>query len=278
MPGTPNVPFGRGMNREIELYVEACLTQMDAIVAATATGAAQMPPLGEADFGNLEAGKVADLIVLILSIPVREFHPSLPWSRSRMKPPRMLSGASTPGVLDSPAGDATMQINLNAIKTKAQALLTKAQALLTPPNFLGATTIALLVIINWDVLLLRYRQFVEWAPWVPPAVAQAYSILISAVVVVALHSTISFLLELVYFGPLKRLNKLEKQAHEKLSRHDGRFFCQSMVLGILTENMTADQRRDLDEFADIVNGRPDGPMKEGALDVLIQLSNLADTE
>ena len=62
--GTPNVPFGWGVHHEMELYVEAGLTPMDAIVAATATGAAQMPPLGEADFGTLEAGKVADLVVL----------------------------------------------------------------------------------------------------------------------------------------------------------------------------------------------------------------------
>ena len=62
--GTPNVPFGWGMHHEMELYVEAGLTPMDAIVAATATGAAQMPPVGEADFGTLEAGKAADLIVL----------------------------------------------------------------------------------------------------------------------------------------------------------------------------------------------------------------------
>jgi imidazolonepropionase-like amidohydrolase len=62
--GTPNVPFGWGMHHEMELYVEAGLTPMDAIVAATATGAAQMPPVGEADYGTLEAGKAADLIVL----------------------------------------------------------------------------------------------------------------------------------------------------------------------------------------------------------------------
>ena len=62
--GTPNVPFGWGMHHEMELYVEAGLTPMDAIVAATATGAAQMPPAGEAGFGTLEAGKVADLVVL----------------------------------------------------------------------------------------------------------------------------------------------------------------------------------------------------------------------
>ena len=62
--GTPNVPFGWGMHHEMELYVEAGLTPMDAIVAATATGAGQMPPVGEADFGTLEAGQVADLVVL----------------------------------------------------------------------------------------------------------------------------------------------------------------------------------------------------------------------
>ncbi len=62
--GTPNVPFGWGMHHELELYVEAGLTPMDALVAATATGAARMPPVGEADFGTLEAGKTADLIVL----------------------------------------------------------------------------------------------------------------------------------------------------------------------------------------------------------------------
>ena len=62
--GTPNVPFGWGMHHEMEMYVEAGLTPMQAIVAATATGAAQLPPVGEADFGTLEAGKVADLVVL----------------------------------------------------------------------------------------------------------------------------------------------------------------------------------------------------------------------
>ena len=62
--GTPNVPFGWGIHHEMELYVEAGLTPMQAIVAATATGAGQMPPVGEADFGTLEADKVADLVVL----------------------------------------------------------------------------------------------------------------------------------------------------------------------------------------------------------------------
>ena len=62
--GTPNVPFGWGMHHELELYVEAGLSPMDALLAATAVGAARMPPVGEADFGTLEAGKAADLIVL----------------------------------------------------------------------------------------------------------------------------------------------------------------------------------------------------------------------
>ena len=48
----------------MELYVEAGLTPMDAIVAATATGAGQLPPLGQAEFGTLEAGQIADLVVL----------------------------------------------------------------------------------------------------------------------------------------------------------------------------------------------------------------------
>lgn len=62
--GTANVPFGWGMHHEMEMYVEAGLTPMQVIVAATATGARQMPPVGEADFGTLQAGQVADLVVL----------------------------------------------------------------------------------------------------------------------------------------------------------------------------------------------------------------------
>ena len=62
--GTANVPYGWGMHHEMALYVEAGLTPMQAIVAATSTGAGQMPPVGEADFGTLRAGMVADLVVL----------------------------------------------------------------------------------------------------------------------------------------------------------------------------------------------------------------------
>ena len=62
--GTGNVPMGWGTHHELELYVEAGLTPMQALVAATATGAGAMPPVGSADFGTLEAGKIADLVVL----------------------------------------------------------------------------------------------------------------------------------------------------------------------------------------------------------------------
>jgi hypothetical protein len=47
-----------------------------------------------------------------------------------------------------------MRIDLKAIKSKAAALVTL-------PNILGATSVTLLVIINWEVLVLRYREFVE---------------------------------------------------------------------------------------------------------------------
>ena len=153
-----------------------------------------------------------------------------------------------------------------------RSIATKIPALLTPSNILGTITIALLVTINWDVLVLRYRQFVDWAPWVPPAVAQAYSILISVVLAVVLHRTIGFLLELVYFGPLKRLNKLEKHAHEKISKLSGQSFCQNMVLSILAANLTETQIQDLDELSELVNEKEDGPMKEGALQVLQNLA------
>ena len=62
--GTANVPMGWGTHHEMELYVEAGLTPMEAIVAGTATSAGVTPPVGEAEFGTLEAGKIADLVVL----------------------------------------------------------------------------------------------------------------------------------------------------------------------------------------------------------------------
>ncbi len=62
--GTPNVPMGWGTHHELELYVEAGLTPMETLVAATATSAGRVPPVGEAGFGTLTAGMSADLIVL----------------------------------------------------------------------------------------------------------------------------------------------------------------------------------------------------------------------
>ena len=62
--GTANVPMGWGTHHELELYVDAGLTPMQAIVAATATSASVTPPVGEAEFGTLEVGKIADLVVL----------------------------------------------------------------------------------------------------------------------------------------------------------------------------------------------------------------------
>ena len=62
--GTANVPMGWGTHHELELYVEAGLTPMETLVAATATGAGRVPPVGEADFGTLTSGMSADLIVL----------------------------------------------------------------------------------------------------------------------------------------------------------------------------------------------------------------------
>jgi len=65
MGGHSTVPFaGRGEApwREMELLVDAGLTPMQAIEAATATGAAFLGRTG--DLGTIEPGKLADLIVL----------------------------------------------------------------------------------------------------------------------------------------------------------------------------------------------------------------------
>lgn len=65
MGGHTGVPFaarGEAPWREIELLVDAGLTPMQAIQAATATGAAFLGR--ESDFGTVEPGKLADLIVL----------------------------------------------------------------------------------------------------------------------------------------------------------------------------------------------------------------------
>jgi amidohydrolase family protein len=65
MGGHSGVPFaarGEAPWREMELLVEAGLTPMQAIQAATATGAAFLGR--DQDLGTVEAGKLADLVVL----------------------------------------------------------------------------------------------------------------------------------------------------------------------------------------------------------------------
>ena len=43
---------------------EGLLSASAVIIAATATGASRMPPVGEAEFGTLQPGKIADLVIL----------------------------------------------------------------------------------------------------------------------------------------------------------------------------------------------------------------------
>ncbi len=57
----PGVMLGEGLHRELELLVEAGLTPLEAISAATRNAAGLM---GADDWGTLEAGKRADLIVV----------------------------------------------------------------------------------------------------------------------------------------------------------------------------------------------------------------------
>jgi imidazolonepropionase-like amidohydrolase len=61
--GAGNVPFGWGTHHEVELLVEAGLTPLEAIRAGTANGAWVLEG-DDADFGSIETGKAADLIVL----------------------------------------------------------------------------------------------------------------------------------------------------------------------------------------------------------------------
>ena len=119
--GTPNVPFGWGMHHEMQMYVEADLTPMDAIVAATATDAAQMPPVGEADFGTLKAGEVADLIVLIAD-PLADIRntlrcaapaPSPAPCRCRGRPRPRSTDAGTPAY--GPCAPPTRRYDVDAI-------------------------------------------------------------------------------------------------------------------------------------------------------------------
>jgi imidazolonepropionase-like amidohydrolase len=58
-----NVPMGWGTHRELQMYVAAGLTPMQAIVAATSAGA-QLLTQDDADYGTLEPGRAADLLLL----------------------------------------------------------------------------------------------------------------------------------------------------------------------------------------------------------------------
>jgi imidazolonepropionase-like amidohydrolase len=58
------VPFGAGTHREIEMLVEAGLTPLAAIKAATLDAARVLTRSENPDYGSLRAGKVADLVML----------------------------------------------------------------------------------------------------------------------------------------------------------------------------------------------------------------------
>jgi imidazolonepropionase-like amidohydrolase len=60
--GTDEGIPGHSVNREIELYVEAGLSPMEALQAATLVSARAMKLEGEA--GTIERGKRADIVVL----------------------------------------------------------------------------------------------------------------------------------------------------------------------------------------------------------------------
>ena len=69
VPGSDTGLIGYGLDRELELYVEAGMTPMEAIEAATLVSARVMKL--DRDSGSIEAGKRADL-VLVDGDPSRE--------------------------------------------------------------------------------------------------------------------------------------------------------------------------------------------------------------
>lgn len=58
------VPFGGGTHREIEMLVEAGLTPLAAIRAATLDSARVLTRSADPDYGSVQAGKSADLVLL----------------------------------------------------------------------------------------------------------------------------------------------------------------------------------------------------------------------
>jgi imidazolonepropionase-like amidohydrolase len=74
--GTPShVPMGWGTHRELQLLVEAGLTPMQALVAATQHGAGLLSR-GEVEYGTIQPGKAADL-VLLNADPLADIHNTL---------------------------------------------------------------------------------------------------------------------------------------------------------------------------------------------------------
>ena len=161
-----------------------------------------------------------------------------------------------------------MPIDLGTIKTKTAELR-------TPASILTAASFLVTVLAGWENLLRLYRSFVDWAPWFPTAVVQLSSVLISVVVVVLLHRVIGSLLELVYFGPLKRLNNLEREVHEEIPRLQGRSRCQTEILCIVLKHshLTPSQRQELTKLAKLLATPGKFPRVEGARQVFSLLSD-----
>jgi len=60
--GTPGVVIGKGLHKELELMVEAGISPMEAIIAATRNAADNLAKAGE--LGTIEPGKLADVIAV----------------------------------------------------------------------------------------------------------------------------------------------------------------------------------------------------------------------
>jgi imidazolonepropionase-like amidohydrolase len=60
--GTPGVVIGKGLHKELELMVEAGISPMEAIIAATRNAADNLAKAGE--LGTIESGKLADVIAV----------------------------------------------------------------------------------------------------------------------------------------------------------------------------------------------------------------------
>jgi imidazolonepropionase-like amidohydrolase len=60
--GTPGVVIGKGLHKELELMVEAGISPMEAIIAATRNAADNLAKASE--LGTIEPGKLADVIAV----------------------------------------------------------------------------------------------------------------------------------------------------------------------------------------------------------------------